>query len=362
MAIENNIAPELFLSQSVSGLMIDVRTPAEYDAGHIPGAVNIPIFSNEERAVVGTIYKKVSKEKAIEKGLDFVGGKLGDFVRQVRKEYRKRDFSPDTPLFVYCWRGGMRSNSMAWLFATAGFRVRVLKGGYKAFRNTFARKAEENYWKLITIGGPTGSGKTYILQALARMGEQVIDLEGLARHRGSAFGYYGFDQPQPSNEHFANLLYEQLHRLDPSRRIWCECESMSIGRVFIPREFFRLIVEAPMVYLEMPQELRLKHILSDYGDCPKEILTASFEGIAKRLGYDNAKRAMELVESGDLAAAAAIALQYYDKTYAHSMQKNQYPVICHYTAVSDCPERSAAEILTKVNEIENQNEYVEKND
>lgn len=339
-----NIVIDDFLVQSKDGIIIDVRTPAEFSDGHIPSAINIPIFSNEERAVVGTIYKKQSKEKAIEKGLDFVGIKLADFVRAVRKILQKQGLSSEAKLFLYCWRGGMRSNSMAWLFSTAGFNVEVLKGGYKAYRASFIDKITNNYWQYIILGGPTGCGKTYILDALKQQGEQIVDLEGLARHRGSAFGRFGHIEPQPTSQQFANLLYSELLTLNPKKLIWCEGESMSIGKVFMPQEFFNAIQLSELIYFDMPIDVRLEHIMVDYGDCPAEILEQSFEKISKRLGYDNAKKAINLIASGDIKQAAAIALKYYDKAYLHSLE-NRVHKIKHRIFVENNDHAESARIL-----------------
>ena len=339
-----NILIDDFLLQSKGGIIIDVRTPAEFLDGHIPSAINIPIFTNEERAVVGTIYKKQSKEKAVEKGLDFVGPKLGDFVRRVRKMLRKLETGCETKIFLYCWRGGMRSNSMAWLFTTAGFNVEVLKGGYKAYRTSFIEKIVADHWKYLILGGPTGCGKTYILEALKHQGEQMVDLEGLARHRGSAFGRFGHIEPQPSSEQFANDLYSELLNMDPSRPIWCEGESMAIGKVFMPQEFYNAIQRSELIHFDMPTDVRLDHIMGDYGDCPVEVLEQSFANITKRLGYDNAKAAIDLIASGEIKQAAAIALAYYDKAYGHSLE-NRVNKIKHRLFVENNDHAESARIL-----------------
>lgn len=315
---------EQFLKESAAGIIIDVRTPAEYAQGHIVGAVNLPLFTNEERAVVGTIYKQQSKEKAVEKGLEFVGPRMAEMVKTCRKWLRKED---RTTLYIYCWRGGMRSNSVAWLMQTAGMEVKVLHGGYKAFRHSFVEALLNERWRLMIVGGPTGCGKTYLLDALSEHGEQVIDLEGIAKHRGSAFGKHGFEEEQPSSEHFANILYHELLKLDCHRTIWCEGESMSIGHVFMPQEMYNLIQKSPFVYYEIPLEDRIDHIIADYGSCPKEALIDCFQKIRKRLGYDRAQKAIEAVENGDLRLATEIAIAYYDKGYANSIGVREGEII-----------------------------------
>lgn len=346
-----NIEPDLFLLQSRNNLIVDVRTPAEFQDGHIPNAINISIFSNEERAIVGTIYKKQSKEKAVEKGLDLVGPKLGDFVRAIKKELRKRGLEPNSAVYLYCWRGGMRSNSMAWLFSTAGLTVQVLKGGYKAYRASFIDKINSNYWSYIILGGPTGCGKTYVLSALKELGEPVVDLEGLACHRGSAFGNYGYNTPQPSSEHFSNLLYEQLLQLSPDTPIWCEGESMSIGRIFMPQEFYNAIQRSELIHFDMPREVRLEHIMKDYGDCPSEVLECCFGNISKRLGYDNASNAVELIKNGEIKQAASIALGYYDKTYNYSLENRVNKIKYRVFVEEDDAQKSAMLLIEKKKEI-----------
>ena len=311
-----NISAQQFIAESKDNIIVDVRTPQEFENGHIIGAFNIPLFSNEERAVVGTIYKKVNKEKAVEKGLEFVGVRMADMVKNARKLLRKKGCSK---IYIYCWRGGMRSNSVAWLFKTAGMEVEVLKGGYKAYRASFMELLKEEAWKLIVIGGPTGCGKTLLLNALKEKGEQVIDLEGIAKHMGSAFGKCGIEEAQPTSEHFANLLYYELLKLDKKKYIWCEGESLSIGRVFMSQEFFAIMQKSPFIYYDIPREDRLDNIMEGYGHCSKEILIECFERIKKRLGFDNAKKAIQLIENGDIRGAADIAMKYYDKGYAKSI-------------------------------------------
>lgn len=339
-----NLSVAEFIEISQEGIIVDVRTPAEYEKGHIVGAHNMPLFTNEERAIVGTIYKKRGKEEAVERGLELVGQRLADFVREAKRLIKSEG---DKPLLLYCWRGGMRSNSVAWLLSTAGFKVEVLGGGYKNYRRSFLSKLKVRHWELKILGGPTGCGKTDILQSLRNQEQQVIDLEFLAKHRGSAFGTYGYEGDQPSSEHFANLVYHELLKLDSSRPIWCEGESMSIGHVFMPQELYNLIQTSKFVYFSLPREVRLDHIVRDYGSCPKEVLIKSFTNITKRLGYDNAKKAIEMVEAGDLRGAADIALHYYDKGYSFSIEGRRGEIIKRLELSEDNPERNAEELIKK---------------
>lgn len=289
-------------------VIIDVRTPAEFESGHIIGAINIPLFTNEERAVVGTLYVRKGREQAIEKGLEFVGPRMADMVRQAKKTAAGRAVN------VHCWRGGMRSGSVGWLLSTAGLDVNVLKGGYKAYRHSFEQMLDEIPWKIILLAGSTGSGKTELLHHIADSGEQVLDLEGLANHKGSAFG--GIGQPQqPTTEQFINKLHHRFREFDPSKQIWCEGESILIGHVFMPQKLYDLMRHGLQIEIEMSVEQRLDRLMVEYGNFSAGDLIASFEKIRKRFGFDQTKQAIELVGQGEIRAAATMALKYYDKAY-----------------------------------------------
>ena len=226
----STVFAEDFYRESLGGVIIDVRSPGEFSAGHIPGATNVPLFSDEERSVVGTLYADSGRDVALEKGLEFVGPKMAGFVREVKQLLADRADSSKTSetkasrptVWVHCWRGGMRSQSFAWLLDTAGLKVFVLEGGYKAFRKIALRKIGFRY-RMVILSGLTGAGKTDFLKMLDAADEQIIDIEGLANHRGSSFGALGLGQ-QPTTEQFENRLFAALDQLDPQRRIWVEDE------------------------------------------------------------------------------------------------------------------------------------------
>jgi tRNA 2-selenouridine synthase len=306
------LSSEEFLSNSREGKIIDVRTPAEFEKGHIPGAFNIPLFTNDQRAVVGTIYKRQGKEKAVIKGLEFVGPEMKNMVLKAKK------ISGGDPLYVHCWRGGMRSASMAWLFETTGIKCYTMKGGYKAYRRSFHEMLENDPRKFIVIAGPTGSGKTAILDELSAMGEQVLDLEGLAHHKGSAFGALG-EEPQPTNEQFENDIHHVLRPFSPDRPVWVEGESRSIGKNFIPDDLFDMLVTSDTVHVYPDFEYRVKRLVVDYAKYPKDELIHSFEKISKRLGGLRTKNAVEAVRDGEFDIAVRIGLEYYDKTYQYAI-------------------------------------------
>jgi tRNA 2-selenouridine synthase len=298
-----------FLEASTRLPVIDVRSPAEFEKGHIPGAFNIPLFSNEERARIGTAYKQQGKDTAVLIGLELVGPKLAAFVKEASVLTREKK------VLVHCWRGGMRSSSFAWLLNTAGIQAITLKGGYKAYRHAVQKNFEVPL-QLIVLGGETGSGKTDILKQIALQGEQMIDLEGLAHHKGSSFGALG-QLPQPSSEEFENRLNEVLKKLDPTKRIWLEDESHTIGRVFIPDAFWFQMKKAPLIRMALPKHHRIERLIIEYGKFSVEELEAAVLRIQKRLGGQATKQCQEALAAGDLRTVVDLTLTYYDKAYNH---------------------------------------------
>lgn len=298
---------------------IDVRSPSEYATGHIVGAINMPLFSDSERAEVGTLYKQVSRERAIERGLEFVGPKMADIVRQARHEAARE---PSEPLRVYCARGGMRSASVAWLLRTSGIAVNIIKGGYKAYRALFEQSLVSDPWRLVVLSGATGSGKTELLDAMAGLGAQVLDLEGLAVHRGSVFGGIG-QGVQPTTEHFINLLHDRFDSFTSSRVVFCEGESMLIGHVFLPAALYSLMQRSEQVVVSAERSERLRRIMQGYGQLPMEELKACFTKIAKRMGPEQTSQALQALEEGAVDRAASLGLDYYDKCYRKGARIDQ---------------------------------------
>ncbi|MDX2283944.1 MAG: tRNA 2-selenouridine(34) synthase MnmH [Bacteroidia bacterium] len=330
---------EAFLQESGQGpgLMVDVRSPGEYQRGHIPGAVSIPLFDDAERAIIGTLYKQQGREAAVMKGLELVGPKMAGFVRQAQRQ------APAPRLWVHCWRGGMRSESMAWLWKTAGFSVATLTGGYKAYRRYVLEQLGQPL-QLVVLGGYTGSGKTAILHALAGQGEQVLDLEALAHHKGSAFGALG-QAPQPTVEHFENLLHHALARLDLARRIWVEDESHSIGRVYIPHPFWQQMRAAPLLLVELPKALRIRRLVEEYAAFGPELLEQSLLKISRRLGGLHLQRALDALRAAQYDETASITLDYYDKAYAHGVSQRSPDRIHPVDAGADDPAQTAARLI-----------------
>jgi tRNA 2-selenouridine synthase len=306
--------PEPFLLSG--GPLIDVRSPGEFAQGHIPGAINLPLFSDAERAEVGTLYKQQGRNAAVLQGLALVGGRLEQLGRTMLQLQLGSE-----ALRLYCWRGGMRSGAMAWLAGTVGLNTSLLPGGYKAFRRWVLSRFVLP-WPLLLLAGRTGGGKTDVLKALDALGAAVIDLEGLAHHRGSSFGALGLP-PQPSSEQFENLLAMELLRLGSGRRIWLEAESAQIGRARIPAGLWRQMQDAPLVELRRPAHERVRRLVSVYGDQGREALIEATERISRRLGPQRTALAQAAIAAGDMAAACQQMLEYYDRCYDHEL--NQRP-------------------------------------
>lgn len=302
-----------FLELSAGEPIVDVRAPLEFAKGHISGAINIPLFDNAERAEIGTLYKQAGKDAAVRRGLEIVSPKLILFVNQVKA------LAPARKVFVYCARGGMRSNSFAWLMDTAGLQTFVLKGGYKKYRNHVLDFFSRNR-RLIVLGGMTGSGKTDVLKRLKKMAYQVIDLEKLANHKGSAFGTINEARQNPQ-QIFENDLFRELNALDGSLPILVEDESMTIGYNKIPISLWRQMKQAPIIKLEIPFDLRVKKLVEDYGTTDIEALKQSVLKIQEKLGGQKTRLCLQLLDERKLEEVATLTLAYYDKTYAYTYDK-----------------------------------------
>jgi tRNA 2-selenouridine synthase len=342
MAIEK-IHIEQFLELAKQYPVMDVRSPGEYQHAHIPGAHSLPLFTDEERKIVGTTYKQQSRELAIKIGLDFFGPKMRKMVEEVESLVESQEPGLKTIdsrlVLVHCWRGGMRSAAVAWLLDLYGFKVYTLAGGYKKFRNLvlYTFKLPFNF---NILGGYTGSGKTELLKALQQKGEKVIDLEGIANHKGSAFGNIGMPQ-QPMQEMFENMLATMLRhqlavsswqlattstvdcKLQTANCIWLEDESQRIGSVNIPGDLWKNMRQSPVYFLDIPFEERLKHIVREYGQLDHQKLIDAIERISKKLGSLNANTAISLLKEGKITESFNILLQYYDKFYFKSLHNRE---------------------------------------
>ena len=341
MAVEK-VSIEKFLSLAEHHPILDVRSPGEYTHAHIPGAHSFPLFTDEERKIVGTAYKQQSREQAIKIGLDYFGTKMRAMVEEAEKilDLRGTMYDVRTPnaahrtsniVLVHCWRGGMRSAGVAWLLDLYGFKVYTLAGGYKSFRHWILAQLEKEY-SFKVLGGYTGSGKTGLLKELERNNETIVDLEALANHKGSAFGAIGMPK-QPSQEMFENLLgcellavsYKYSVNSEPStvNCIWLEDESQRIGLVNIPPVLWKTVRNSPVYFVDIPFEERLDHIVSEYGCLDKEKVIEATGRIQKRLGGLETKTAIAFLEEGNIKEAFRILLKYYDKHYLKGLHNRE---------------------------------------
>lgn len=327
-----------YLAKAEQLPVIDVRSEKEFEKGHIPRALNLPLLNNDERVIIGTLYKQSGREAAVEKGFELVGGKFHLKIKEVQQIVSGKE------LLLNCWRGGMRSNIMAWVLSMAGYKVYVLKEGYKAYRNWVLDILAQPR-NLIVLGGPTGSGKTRYLELLAKEGNQVVDLENIASHKGSAFGTLGMPS-QPTNEQFENNLALVWNKTSQSRPVWVENESRMVGTVKIPDPVFSLMSEAPLLQVNIAYEARLARILSDYGSFSIDELEACTTKLKKRLGDLRLKTALDHLRNGRMKDWADMMLSYYDGFYAYSASRRD-PKSRSELDLTGLSESEALQLLSK---------------
>jgi tRNA 2-selenouridine synthase len=295
--------------------LLDARSEGEFEQSHIPNSVNLPILTNSERVIVGTLYKQKGAEAATVKGFELVGPRF----YQIQKEAIR--LFPDRKIIVYCWRGGMRSQILSWLLEMIGFEVFRLKGGYKTYR-TFTFEEVRKDRKLIVLGGKTGTGKTILLHQLKEKGEQILDLERIANHKGSSFGAIGLP-PQPTVEQFENLLAEHLFVLDPSIPTWIENESRKIGRLILPNQLYEQMGKALIIDIHKASEERIAHIAEEYGNLPENALIEAVKRIQKRLGGLRTQEAIQAIQEKNSVSWISNLLIYYDKTYEFDLTRHE---------------------------------------
>ena len=308
-------APSIHIETALQhhdAICLDARSEGEFEHAHIPGARSLPLLNNEDRHAIGILYKKEGKQAAVKLGFERVGPRFHQIIEEGLRIAGNRE------VIVYCWRGGMRSNILGWLLQTAGLRVRVVEGGYKSYR-THAIQLFERSQRMCVLHGKTGSGKTEWLLRILEAGQQVIDLEGIAHHKGSSFGALG-QLPQPTQEQFENNLAMALRAIDPQCICWVEGESRMIGRLRIPDPFFDQMQNCPLIELEVPMEKRIARIVREYGLFPKEQLEERTRALTKRMGGDRVKESVEGLLEGNWERWLAPLLAYYDKTYLYALE------------------------------------------
>ena len=328
---------ELFIKQSELTPIIDVRSPGEYEHAHFPNAFNLPLLNNEERAIVGTTYKHEGNQTAVLKGYELVGHKFADYIKQAIK------IAPHKKINVYCWRGGLRSNIMAFLLHSAGFEVNLLQGGYKKYRHWVLETLEQPK-QIKIVGGKTGSGKTYVLHQLKKLNQQVIDLEGLANHKGSAFGSLG-QAPQPSVEMFENNLAMQWYNIDANAILWLENESRMIGSVRIPPKIFEAMRSATTYDIQISLGRRIQHIAKEYGEYDVKLLEECTRKLEKKLGNLRMQQAIDFLLAKDVNSWIFMLLEYYDSSYLFSKEKRNPNTIMKVDVKHDVSFKEIAQLL-----------------
>lgn len=334
---------EEFLTLAPEIPVADVRTPAEFEQGHIPHAYNLPIFTNEERTQVGTTYKQIGREEAILLGFKFTGPKWSGFIKEAL------NIAPQKKIALHCWRGGMRSGAMAWALNLYGFEVYLLQDGYKSYRHWVLEQFTQQF-NLIILGGMTGSGKTQILQAIKDSGEQMIDLEALAQHQGSSYGSMG-TLIQPSQEQFENNLAYQINKIDNTKPLWLEDESRTIGKRSIPNPLWMQMRSAPVIKLNISLVERIQFLTKEYGKLNPDFLIECTQRIGKRLGPEQTRDAITAIKENRMSDFIRLVLVYYDKTYAtgQNMREKQSIYEVQGTIAADCT--NVAPILEKAKTI-----------
>lgn len=311
-------------------IFIDTRSPAEYEQGHIPGAYNFPILDNEERAVVGTLYKQNGAIIARSKGLEFVSSRLADLIGKIQKLNCN---NPQDDLILYCWRGGMRSRSVVTVLELMGVSSAQLEGGYKAYRSYVQKKLNDFSIQpcLYVLCGSTGCGKTRILELLNQRNHPVIDLEKLANHRGSAFGQVGLGKPSTAQNFDAELL-QCLENYNQKSHIFVECESKRVGNVYLPESLYSSMKIARKILIRVSKQIRIQRLIEDYTQHIEEDsaeIRRSIDSLHNKIGKKKTALAIQELSAGNFIAVAELLLDgYYDPLYGYETATDeQYELV-----------------------------------
>ena len=329
MSLRSVNAEEALRQLDTFSAVLDVRSPGEFALDRMPGASNWPVLDDDERARVGTLYKQAGAFEAKKVGAALVARNIATHIDR-EGPLLARDWAP----LLYCWRGGSRSGAMAHVLEQVGFRVTLVEGGYKALRAALVRDTDAMVQRLNmrVLCGPTGSGKSRLLQALQLQGAQVLDLEALAAHRGSVLGALP-GQPQPPQKLFETRVWDQLRRFDPSRPVWVESESRKIGRLYVPGPLLEHMRASACVRLDAPPAVRIAILLEDYAALtrdPAELLQR-LETLTELRGRQTIARWRGLIEAGSFAQLVEELLQqHYDPSYGASIGR-------HFGGFADAP-------------------------
>ncbi|XP_078605050.1 tRNA 2-selenouridine synthase-like [Branchiostoma floridae x Branchiostoma japonicum] len=311
--------------------VLDVRTPAEFAEDHIPGARNLPVLSDQERVKVGILYNENSFE-ARKLGAALISANIASMIQDDLID-KPKDYTP----LVYCWRGGQRSGSLGIILSHIGFKVYLLEGGYRTYRQTVVRDIKElpAQFKFLMLSGMTGVGKTFLLHRLQEQGEQVLDLEGAARHKGSILGLWA-GETQPSQKAFESSLRNSLAQFNPSRPVWLESESSKVGHLHIPAQLFEQMKTAHRIELSVPMSCRIQQILRDYPHFTQDRihLKELLQNLHKFHGGKKLDSWFCLIDNGRWEEfVESILREHYDPAYSNSVMRNSQGGLNHVTTV-----------------------------
>ena len=308
--------------RNLNSPIVDVRSPIEFSQGHWPGAINIPLFSDNERAIIGKSYKKESLSKAILNGLNVTVPKTTKLLERIQQLTNKED-EANKSIRIYCWRGGMRSGAFAWLARTIGIKTYILKGGYKRYRKWALNQFDYDL-PIRLLGGKTGTKKTDLLNYINTENIFVIDLEGIANHRGSSFGSLGMKK-QPTTQQFENILAESLYKFHESNaiEIWLEAESSNLGKCRIPNSLYLQMKKAPVLEIIKTMKERIENLVEIYSQNSQIELKDAVNRISKRLGPQRTKEALVAIEKKEWSRACKAMLDYYDRCYEYELKKTK---------------------------------------
>ncbi len=308
--------------RNLNSPIVDVRSPFEFSQGHWPGAINIPLFSDNERALIGRSYKKESSSKAIFNGLNVTLPKTKELLEKIQQLTNKEN-KTNKSIRIYCWRGGMRSGAFAWLARTIGLKTYILKGGYKRYRK-WALNQFNSDLPIRLLGGKTGTRKTDLLNYINTENIFAIDLEGIANHRGSSFGSLGMKK-QPTTQQFENILAESLDEFHKSNaiEIWLEAESSNLGKCRIPNSLYLQMKKAPVLEIIKTMRERIENLVEIYSQNSQIELKDAVNRISKRLGPQRTKEALLAIETKEWSRACEAMLDYYDRCYEYELKKTK---------------------------------------